>query len=374
MRTGKLIFIAALLPVLFCLGCSDDDKGTDGDNNGDQSVTASIGPEGGSLSIPGEVTLVIVTGALSETIDFTITKSDALAPPPGTRAYVSPNYSVEPSGTNFDIPAAITIKYNPALLGGADEQSVEVFCRDASGWEAAPTTVSAPTDQAIGVIDHLSDFAVLADTSSPAEGVFGLFVVARSVMFIEQQLFRMDMILTRFDSAFAPCDTVKPQQAGGVACNQYTLDWSTMFKRHEYLGGMVPFIELGETYIFDVTAKAAVPAMTDSVDFPNTETYITSPLGGATVNKSGFAVSWAGYGSGEVRLVLVSDVGDTSVVVETANDGNYSFSQSQLSGVFPGEHAIVLFHENTNYVDAAGYDPRSVMKARVMSTVMVDIQ
>ena len=112
MKKGKVIFVAALLPVLFCLGCSDDDKGTDGDN-GDQPVTASIGPEGGSVSIAGEVTLVILSGALSETIDFTITKKDVLAPPPGTKAYVSPNYSIEPSGTNFDIPAAITIKYNP---------------------------------------------------------------------------------------------------------------------------------------------------------------------------------------------------------------------------------------------------------------------
>ncbi len=373
MKKGKVIFVAALLPVLFCLGCSDDDKGTDGDN-GDQPVTASIGPEGGSVSIAGEVTLVILSGALSETIDFTITKKDVLAPPPGTKAYVSPNYSIEPSGTNFDIPAAITIKYNPAALGGAEEQSVEVFCHDVSGWEAAPTTVSAPTDQAIGVIDHLSDFAVLADTSSPAEGVFGLFVIARSIMFTEQELLRMDMILTRFDSAFAPCDTVKPQQAGGVACDEYTLNWSTMFKRYEYSAGMIPFIQLGETYAFDVTASTAVPAMTDSVDFPNTETYITSPLSGTTVSKNGFSVSWAGFGSGDVRLVLVSDVGDTSVVVETVNDGNYSFSQSQLSGVYPGEHGVVLFHENTNYVDAVGYDPRSVIKARVMSMVTVNIQ
>ena len=70
----------------------------------------------------------------------------------------------------------------------------------------------------------------------------------------------------------------------------------------------------------------------------------------------------------------MSDVGDTSVVVETVNDGNYSFSQSQLSGVYPGEHGVVLFHENTNYVDAVGYDPRSVIKARVMSMVTVNIQ
>ncbi|MDH4156381.1 MAG: hypothetical protein OEW00_03785 [candidate division Zixibacteria bacterium] len=184
----------------------------------------------------------------------------------------------------------------------------------------------------------------------------------------------MDMILTRVDSAFAPCDTIKPQQAGGVACNLYTLDWSTQFKRYEYYGSMMPFIQLGETYTFNVMANTAVPAMTDSVDFPNSETYITSPSNGASVSKNGFGVGWAGFGSGDVRLVLVSDVGDTSVVIETANDGNYWFSQTDLAGVYPGEHGVVLFHENTKYVDAAGYDPRSVIKARVMSTVLVTIQ
>ncbi len=91
-----------LLLLLFCVGCpetteppSDDDDASDDDDDtvtGDDPATATIGPDGGELSLPDGTTLVIPAGAVEEDTEFTIFTT---APEPtgnGGRGYEDQGY------------------------------------------------------------------------------------------------------------------------------------------------------------------------------------------------------------------------------------------------------------------------------------------
>jgi len=134
------------------------------------------------------------------------------------------------------------------------------------------------------------------------------------------------------------------------------------------------YLELGETYVFEVEASLTVPSLTDSIDFPATENYITYPVGDANVSLSGFDVTWTGAGSGNVLLVLSNDAGDSTVMLEVPNSGSYSFTSDDLQDIQSGEYGLMLFNDNINYIDATGYDPRSYIKARMISSILINLQ
>ena len=70
---------------------------------------------------------------------------------------------------------------------------------------------------------------------------------------------------------------------------------------------------------------------------------------------------------------MVDLAADSAVWVSTVNDGSYSFNGDQLASLTPGGYVMVLNHYNRESIVADGYDPRSIIAARVMHTVMITI-
>jgi sulfur transfer protein SufE len=68
-----------------------------------------------------------------------------------------------------------------------------------------------------------------------------------------------------------------------------------------------------------------------------------------------------------VEIIMVDLAGDSAVWVSTANDGSYSFTGDQLASLTPGMYVMVLNHYNRESIAAEGYDPRSIIAARVMT-------
>jgi hypothetical protein len=197
------------------------------------------------------------------------------------------------------------------------------------------------------------------------------------IMYVEDDLIRFDEIVARFDSAYAPCDPINPLEADGVTCNQYLLDWDPALDLHKYTDPLMqPFIELSEQYIFNVEGSTQVPSLTDTIDFPVCEPYITEPENGDTLSISGFSVTWSVDEVGDVRLILMAGDDSTGVSVVTDNNGSYTFTETDLEplGGQAGEYTILMIHQNTEAVTAAGYDSRSYIWARVINITTVYIE
>ncbi|HEU5075472.1 MAG TPA: hypothetical protein VFU02_14875 [Polyangiaceae bacterium] len=91
-------------------------SGAAGDDGGPSSQT-EIGPDGGSVTGPDGIELVIPAGALEEPVLFSITKdpSDAPATPAGV-AWVGSVYAIEPHGTEFAEPATLHLPFDDARV------------------------------------------------------------------------------------------------------------------------------------------------------------------------------------------------------------------------------------------------------------------
>ncbi|MCP4704232.1 MAG: hypothetical protein GY865_06460, partial [candidate division Zixibacteria bacterium] len=121
--------------------------------------------------------------------------------------------------------------------------------------------------------------------------------------------------------------------------------------------------------------NSEVPSFVDTINFPVNETYVTSPSYYGNESLSGFDVTWeSGNGSGTVLLFMMDSQNDTTVYVETDNDGAYTFNSSALSGLTAGEYGLLMIHENWDYITATGIDSRSFIRARVMNTTPFTLQ
>ncbi len=374
MLRRKLSLLVGLLVLALAFGCSsDDDNPTGGD--GDQGTVVTIGTDGGTLAIGSDVTLEIPPNALSGSVDFTIGQNSSPAAAGGTRGMVSPCYTLGPSGTQFAVPAAITINYDVSGFDNFDEESLILYTNSGSGWDALVTEIDRGTKTVSASVTHLSDFAVMLDTSSTAEGVYAKLILMRTVGYMgEGDPFRFDIITASFDSGYGPCTILHPLQPSGVMCNDFMLNWDDDMGSFKYSEQNIEgFLELNNSYVFEVTGGGVVPSLTQTITFPSVEPYITSPTYYATVSKSGFATIWSGSGSGTVEIILVDPAGDSAVWVSTVNDGSYSFTSDQLASLTPGTYWLLLNHYNRDFITAEGYDPRSIVAARVMYMVMINL-
>ena len=85
-----------------------------------QSVTATIGPDGGTITLVGQqgkasgvpFTLEIPPGALAPNVAITVTETD-LAPPSALTDY-SPVYKIEPASLELAVSAKVTIPWSNA--------------------------------------------------------------------------------------------------------------------------------------------------------------------------------------------------------------------------------------------------------------------
>ncbi|MBN1212507.1 MAG: hypothetical protein JXA92_08005 [candidate division Zixibacteria bacterium] len=372
MKLKILLVIASLMLLLVWFGCSDDS--TTDSNGDDEPLTTqkNIGPDGDTLEIPGKIRLIVPPAALDDTVTVSMTQnmspSSCIAP----NKFVGMVFSIEPSGTLFDTDADLKIYYDPALLGSAEEDRVVLCSYTGYMWDTLPgIQLDTLHNYATADVSHLSDFAVLADTTGPVtEGVYAILCVSRMINILNSEFaYIVDGIAARFDSAFAPCEPLKALVPNGVICNEFTLSWSDLTSQYQYGFGMMDqFIVLDSSYTFTVTASSDVPALTKVIEFPTCQPTLTYPVYGDSVSKSGFTVTWGYVCGGTVRITLM-DIGLTDSVLSTEvpNTGSYNFNSAVLSGLPVGEYGIVMVHQNWEFISASGYDSRSTIMARVMN-------
>ena len=374
MKLKSMLVVISLFLLSLGTGCSDSDSTTE--SNGEDNLLTTqknIGPEGDTLEIPGKISLIVPPAALDDTVMVSITQNTSPEPCLAPNKFVGTVFSIEPSGTTFNSDAALKLYYNPALLGNAGEERV-VFCSDPGNgvWDTlSGYQLDTLNNYVTADIGHLSDFAALADTTGPVtEGVYALFCASRIINVLSGGFqYSVDGIAARFDSAYAPCEAVKPLHPGSVNCNQFDLIWNDISSQYQYgFGIMDNFLILDSTYTFTVTAGTDVPALQASIDFPSCGPTLSYPISDDSVSKSeGFTVTWGYICGGTVRITIMSASGvDSLLSVEVPNSGSYNFSSAVLSGMPTGEYGIVMVHQNWQYINAAGYDSRSTIMARVM--------
>jgi hypothetical protein len=365
----RTILSFVLIATVIFLNCSDKSSEPNGQNPPAQQ---SIGPEGGIIQISGQASLTIPPGALTDTLLFTISTTNPPSPPGGTNRFVSNCIDIGPGGTVFLQSAALIVNYDSSRLGGAGESGIILCSYEDSGWEALSTVIDELDNCAVAAVDHLCDFVAMVDTGLSSQGCFASLVVGRTITVFEDILIRMDMSVARFDSAYAPCNPVTPLRPDSVRCNQFELTWdqaSSMFKYFDI--GNPEFIELGATYTFHIDGNTSVPDLTCAIEFPADDPYVTSPANLDTLSLSGFPVAWAGAGAGTVRFILMRDNDSTNVMLETENDGAYSFTGNQLSGLPEDDYGLLMIHQNSATINAPGYDSRSFIWGRVINTTVI---
>jgi hypothetical protein len=369
----RITIVGSLLIVgLILLSCSDKSSGP---NNQNPPTQQSIGPEGGTIQITGEVTLTIPAGALSDTIQFSITRDNSPTLPGGTMRYVSNCYSIKPNGTQFAAAAGLTLKYSHSLLGRGSENAIAIYTYDSSACEPMITSIDTAGNIAVAAIHHLSNFGAIVDTGTVSNGIYAALVAGRNIMVMDGMPMRVDMFVARFDSAYAPCNPVSPVRADSVFCNAYQLSWDQSLDEFKYFDLYhQEIINLGAIYIFRIRGNTEIPNLTAAITFPSEEPFITSPANYDTLSLSGFTVNWINSGNGTVRFVLMRDNDSTNVNLETSNDGSYSFTSSQLSGLQAGDYGLIMIHQNSAAINIAGYDSRGVIWARVINTTIYHIQ
>jgi hypothetical protein len=361
----------------FIIGCSDDDKTTD--PGGWQPPTQyEVGPEGDTIEVDNQLQFIIPPGALDSMVSFAFVQNNPPNSPPAPLGLVSSYYEIQPSGTNFNIPATLTLNYSEANLGGGDESTIQLYTYDGV-WTALTTTVDVNLNRISAPLSHLSGFAGAVDTtSSAAEGIFAKLVVGRNITYIGAgDPYRVDVFEAVFDSTYAPCDPIQPIANVNVTCDDSILVWNTnthMYTYPETPVPMNPLISLGGYYTFEVTAGGGVPALTRSILFPASEPYLTYPTMMMTLGRSGFNITWAGYGTGVVELTFMDSNGQIVIFEETPNDGSYAVSAALLSGLPSGECVILISHHNKETITAAGYDSRSYIAGRVQSQTMFTLE
>ncbi len=390
-RKGLLLWgIVLLLALAMALGCSDDDEDTPTNGGTNPPTTTTIGPLGGVLQVAGQVVLTIAPGALADTVEFSVKQN--LSPAALPDGFFASNvYTIGPSGTQFTIPAPLSLTFSETMLGKPFDTSLQIFTNSGSGWDPLTTVLDSAGHLAVTTISHLSDFAVRADTGSgsvtPPEGFSAALVVGRMIMWQEgmQEPMKMDQILARFDSSLTPCTIVNPQQADTVYCNQYGLVWWPDVSAHTYdfsnNGGTMEFLGLGTEYVFTVVGNAAVPSLVDTITFPSLEPYLTYPPDGETVSRySDLVLTWAGSGAGSVGIAMGpmnndGQVTDTSLFIEVPNNGTYTITSTQMGIFGTGDHGIVLIHQNRDAITTPGYNSEnSFISGRIISATGVMLQ
>ena len=124
-------------------------------------VPAPITPAGGTVgSADGQTSVSIPAGALAATAPIAI--SAAPAAPAGGGAWTAP-VDLEPTGTTFATPAALTLSFDPTQLpAGVTPSALGIFTVDANGsWAAVPNSAVNLVDNTVTApISHFSYYTI----------------------------------------------------------------------------------------------------------------------------------------------------------------------------------------------------------------------
>ncbi len=129
----------------------EDTGGTD--SGGDTVIEATIvGPEGGTVDLPGGGTLVIPEGALAEDVEITV----AAIEDPESELFmvVGPFYEFGPEGLVFSMPATVTVPYDPGAV--PPDGAVVLAWSSGGGWEFL-TAMVEEGEMISAQLDHFSE-------------------------------------------------------------------------------------------------------------------------------------------------------------------------------------------------------------------------
>jgi hypothetical protein len=217
----------------------------------------------------------------------------------------------------------------------------------------------------------------------PPGDVYAELIFGRRQNFsdFDSTLTRIDMISARFDSAYAPDGPIKPLQAASVYCGTpagYDIPWNAGMHEHYYDNPYAGyFLAPGAVYTYTVEEGGGVPALTESILYPECRPYITSPAGFSSVPRTGFELQWTHYCGGTVAITIMDlNADSTGVYFFTEDDGSYTFTADDLAVLDPMTYQIqvVLITQNRRNIVAPGYDPRSFIWARTLATQILYLQ
>jgi uncharacterized protein YjdB len=133
-----------------------------------------ISSTGGTLNLQsGAVQIVVPSDALTSSTNLSVAASNAFAADP--RAVSGSVFDFGPPGTNFAKPVVIKIRYNPAQLPSATEETaLELYLRTATGWEVVPQSAADVGAKIISAsVSHFSTYAVLTPEAVAAIAIGG---------------------------------------------------------------------------------------------------------------------------------------------------------------------------------------------------------
>jgi len=292
------------------------------------------------------------------------------APMDPDRQFATPVYSIGPDGTQFGASATLTLHYDEGDLGGLPEDEILIYTNDGSGWSPLVTTVNEADNEATAEIDHLSDYCATIPYGEPAEGVYAILEVTRTVNFLGI-LDYTDMITARFDTVIDPCAVHHSLHPDSVYCNEYKLEWDPLISAYLDDSPVPEFLTPGETYAFEVFGNADVPDLTEDIVLPAVTPYVTNIAHNDILSLDGFTVEWTDTDGGFAYLTLSRDNLEEVVAVETGNDGEYIFTAQALEGLSPGTYALSLIRHNREMIDATGYDPNSFVQAGSLNVTLI---
>ncbi len=359
---------ALTLALALAAGCGNDTTAPPADD----TTKATIGAAGGTLNRSGEASLEIPPGALSTDVDFTMDENSSPATIDTGRQFASPTFTIGPDGTQFGIPAMITIHYDEADLGGADESTVVIYTDDGAGWSPLATTVNESDNTASAEISHLSDYCATIPYGEAAQGVYVMLELVRAVSYVG--FADVDIISARFDTIVDPCNVHFSLHPDSVYCNEYKLAWDSMISTYLDQNTEPEFLVLGENYEFEVFGNEDVPDLVQAINFPTVEPTVTNIINDQVLSLDGFTMEWTDTDASDVRINIISGGDQLTVVsIETANDGSHTFSADDLSDLTAGTHVLDLRHYTVDFITADGYDPNSTIGAGTTNITMINL-
>lgn len=154
-------WILVLIISVGLLACGKDNPADGGDPpppTPPREDPMKVGSGGGSVSnSDSTVTLSIPSGSLSSEVTFTVEETTSY---PGNA--VGKVYDIGPEGTQFDLPATLTIKYDDTdLPSGAQESELVLATVENNAWTELTSTIDEQNNTVSAEISHLSMYGIL---------------------------------------------------------------------------------------------------------------------------------------------------------------------------------------------------------------------
>ncbi len=146
--------------------CGDESSGSR--RTATQLTSEEVGASGGTLTAAGGVQVQVPADALSGNVTIVVSALEGVRAPAGTAAVGTP-LRLEPAGTTFEKPVAVTIPISPSSLadgGTLDDVVVLRSTQDSDVFVPLPTRRAASGNAVVAVTEHFSDFVPVVITAS----------------------------------------------------------------------------------------------------------------------------------------------------------------------------------------------------------------